>query len=67
MISEDAMSDIINYVLNEYSLGFPTDAEFKCHSCPSGPIEHPRPTEENNMKVNQDNYFNQYQKDNFVV
>lgn len=50
------MPDVINYVVTDYNIGFPTGAKFKCNSCPSGPTEHSQPPEENNLNVNQDNY-----------
>lgn len=69
MTPEDTLSDVIitSYVITEYNLGFPRDAEFKYHFCLSGLTEHSQTIEQNTTIVNQTNCYNKYHVDNFIV
>lgn len=59
--SDDTMTDVISYIDNQDSLNFPTDTKDEYDPGPS------ISTDEDNIKVNQGNYSNQYQIDDFVV
>lgn len=61
------MSDVMSYADNKDRLYFPTDNEDECKYRPSGSTGKTQPPDENKMKVNQENHFNQYQQDDFVV
>lgn len=65
--SKDAFSDVISYSDRKDSLGSLTDTEDECEPMPSRSMEHPKPPSENKMMVNQGNYSNLYQMDNFVM
>lgn len=49
------------------SLGFSTDPEDECEPEPSVSAEYTQWPDKNNTNVNQENYFNQYQEDNYEV